>query len=68
VTGPDRETLAVYAARATDYSEIHHGDVAQSVLTAFIGALAPGGPLKRFDWVYAHDVAARHPLTAAPMP
>lgn len=32
------------------------------------GALAPGGPLKRFDWLYAHDVAARHPLTAAPMP
>ncbi|MGC9419044.1 MAG: FAD-dependent monooxygenase [Rhodovulum sp.] len=32
------------------------------------GALAPGGPLKRFDWVYAHDVAARYPLTAAPMP
>ncbi|TCO72481.1 FAD-dependent monooxygenase [Rhodovulum euryhalinum] len=32
------------------------------------GVLAPGGPLKRFDWVYAHDVAARHPLTAAPMP
>lgn len=32
------------------------------------GALAPGGALKRFDWVYAHDVAARYPLTAAPMP
>ncbi|MBN2905460.1 MAG: FAD-dependent monooxygenase [Rhodobacteraceae bacterium] len=32
------------------------------------GALAPGGALKRFDWVYAHDVAARHPLIAAPMP
>jgi SAM-dependent methyltransferase len=43
VTGPDQETLAVYAARAKDYSEIHHGDVAQSVLTAFIGALPPGG-------------------------
>ncbi|MGC9418761.1 MAG: class I SAM-dependent methyltransferase [Rhodovulum sp.] len=43
MTGPDAETLAVYSARASDYSEIHHGDVAQSVLTAFIGALPPGG-------------------------
>ncbi|SIO13949.1 salicylate hydroxylase [Rhodovulum sp. ES.010] len=32
------------------------------------GALAPGGPLKRFDWVYDYDATARYPLTAAPMP
>jgi len=32
------------------------------------GALAPGVAIKRFDWLYDHDVAARHPLTAAPMP
>ncbi|TCP61972.1 salicylate hydroxylase [Rhodovulum bhavnagarense] len=31
------------------------------------GALVPGAPLRRFDWLYAYDAAARHPLVAAPM-
>ncbi|TCO69970.1 class I SAM-dependent methyltransferase [Rhodovulum euryhalinum] len=43
MTAPDAQTLAVYAARARDYSELHHGPDTARRLAAFISALPPGG-------------------------
>jgi len=31
------------------------------------GALAPAAAIRRYGWLYGHDVAARHPISAPPM-
>lgn len=43
MSAPDPQTMAVYAARAGDYSEIHHGDATDRRLMAFLATLPEGG-------------------------
>ncbi|SIO52179.1 Methyltransferase domain-containing protein [Rhodovulum sp. ES.010] len=43
MSGTDRETLAVYEARARDYSALHHGPETAQRLRAFVTALPRGG-------------------------
>lgn len=43
MTSSDAQTLAVYAEKAADYSEIHHGSATADRLAAFIAALPEGG-------------------------
>jgi len=43
VSAPDPQTLAVYDAKAEDYSEIHHGRATAARLTRFIASLPPSG-------------------------
>lgn len=43
MSGVDPQTLAIYSARASDYSEIHHGDDTDRRLSAFIALLPDGG-------------------------
>ncbi|ARE41008.1 Methyltransferase [Rhodovulum sp. P5] len=43
MSGTDAQTLAVYAEKAADYSEIHHGSATANRLAGFIAALPAGG-------------------------
>lgn len=64
-------TMKIVEAATRNARNYHLGGplrIAAHAVLRVGGAVAPGGALKRFDWVYAHDVAARHPLIAAPMP
>ncbi|TCP60027.1 methyltransferase family protein [Rhodovulum bhavnagarense] len=43
MNGTDAQTLAIYAEKAADYSEIHHGEETARRLAAFIARLPEGG-------------------------
>ncbi|PTW51531.1 class I SAM-dependent methyltransferase [Rhodovulum kholense] len=64
----DARTLAVYAARAEAYSAIHHGQVAQDRLAAFIARLPKGGAALDLGcgpgWAAAEMAAAGLRVTA----